>query len=137
MPAQRRASSRGERRTYHFLQAGGARWFSTDGKLPLAQCTNGPTEGGRSTRRNGGPFGTTQKGGPRLRRVTMPYIGVPMQPGSNGPGAQPPFFGTGGGEYQRAVRDGQPHFMIGSLDEPFMRKQAKAKDSLKHELMRA
>ena len=27
--------------------------------------------------------------------------------------------------------------MIGSLDEPFMRKQAKAKDSLKHELMRA
>ena len=27
--------------------------------------------------------------------------------------------------------------MIGSLDKPFMRKQAKAKDSLKHELMRA
>jgi hypothetical protein len=27
--------------------------------------------------------------------------------------------------------------MIGGLDEPFMQKQAKAKDSLKHELMRA
>ena len=27
--------------------------------------------------------------------------------------------------------------MIGALDKPFMRKQAKAKDSLKHKLMRA
>ena len=51
-------------------------------------------------------------------------------------GLSPPLWNWGA-EYQRAVWDGQPHFMIDSLDEPFMRKQAKAKDSLKHELMRA
>jgi len=53
------------------------------------------------------------------------------------PKGSAPLFWNWGKEYQRAVRDGQPHFMIGSLDKPFMRKQAKAKDSLKHELMRA
>jgi hypothetical protein len=53
------------------------------------------------------------------------------------PKGSAPLFWNWGEEYQRAVRDGQPHFMIGSLDEPFMRKQAKAKDSLKHKLMRA
>ena len=53
------------------------------------------------------------------------------------PKGSAPLFWNWGPEYQRAVRDGQPHFMIGALEEPFMRKQAKAKDSLKHELMRA
>ncbi len=53
------------------------------------------------------------------------------------PKGSAPLFWNWGAEYQRAVQDGQPHFMIGSLDEPFMRKQAKAKDSLKHKLMRA
>ena len=53
------------------------------------------------------------------------------------PKGSAPLFWNWGKEYQRAVWDGQPHFMIGSLDKPFMRKQAKAKDSLKHELMRA
>jgi hypothetical protein len=53
------------------------------------------------------------------------------------PKGSAPLFWNWGEEYQRVVWDGQPHFMIGSLDEPFMRKQAKAKDSLKHELMRA
>ena len=53
------------------------------------------------------------------------------------PKGSAPLFWNWGKEYQRAVRDGQPHFMIGSLDKPFMWKQAKAKDSLKHELMRA
>ena len=53
------------------------------------------------------------------------------------PKGSAPLFWNWGAEYQQAVQDGQPHFMIGSPDEPFMRKQAKAKDSLKHELMRA
>jgi hypothetical protein len=53
------------------------------------------------------------------------------------PKGSAPLFWNWGPEYQQAVRDGQPHFMIGALEEPFMRKQAKAKDSLKHELMRA
>ncbi len=46
-------------------------------------------------------------------------------------------FWNWGSEYQREVRDGQPHFMTGTPGEPFLRKQAKAKDPLKHELMRA
>ena len=47
-----------------------------------------------------------------------------------------PLFWNWGLEYQREVRDGQPHFMMGTPGEPFLRKQAKAKDPLKHELMR-
>ena len=47
-----------------------------------------------------------------------------------------PLFWNWGPEYQREVRDGQPHFMTGTPEEPFLRKQAKAKDPLKHELMR-
>jgi len=53
------------------------------------------------------------------------------------PKGSAPLFWNWGPEYQRVVWDGQPHFMIGALKEPFMRRQAKAKDSLKHELMRA
>jgi hypothetical protein len=48
-----------------------------------------------------------------------------------------PLFWNWGSEYQRVVRDRQPHFMTGALAEPFLRKQAKAKDPLKHKLMRA
>jgi hypothetical protein len=48
-----------------------------------------------------------------------------------------PLFWNWGPEYQQAVREGQPHFMTGALEEPFLRKQAKAKDPLKNELMRA
>ena len=47
-----------------------------------------------------------------------------------------PLFWNWGPEYQPEVRDGQPHFMTGTPEEPFLRKQAKAKDPLKHELMR-
>jgi hypothetical protein len=46
-------------------------------------------------------------------------------------------FWNWGPEYQREVWDGQPHFIRGSPEKPFMRKQSKAKDPLKHELMRA
>ena len=53
------------------------------------------------------------------------------------PKGSAPLFWNWGPEYQRAIWDGQPHFMIGTLEEPFMWKQAKAKDSLKHKLMRA
>jgi hypothetical protein len=53
------------------------------------------------------------------------------------PKGSAPLFWNWGPEYQQAVQDGQPHFMTGALAEPFMRKQAKAKDPLKHELMRA
>jgi hypothetical protein len=48
-----------------------------------------------------------------------------------------PLFWNWGLEYQRAVWDRQLHFMTSALKEPFMRKQAKAKDPLKHELTRA
>ena len=47
-----------------------------------------------------------------------------------------PLFWNWGPEYQREVRDGQPHFMTGTPEVPFLRKQAKAKDPLKHKLMR-
>jgi hypothetical protein len=47
-----------------------------------------------------------------------------------------PLFWNWGPEYQREVRDGQPHFMMGTPGEPYLRKQSKAKDPLKHELMR-
>ena len=40
-------------------------------------------------------------------------------------------------EYQRDARDGQPHFMTGRLETPFLCKQAKARDPDQHELMRA
>ena len=47
-----------------------------------------------------------------------------------------PLFWNGGPEYQHEVRDGQPHFMMGTPGEPFLRKQSMAKDPLKHKLMR-
>ncbi len=53
------------------------------------------------------------------------------------PKGSAPLFWNWGPEYQREVQDGQPHFMTGTLATPFMRKQAKARDPLKHELMRA
>ena len=46
-------------------------------------------------------------------------------------------FWNWGPEYQRDARDGQPHFMTGRLETPFLRKQAKARDPDQHELMRA
>ena len=46
-------------------------------------------------------------------------------------------FWNWGPEYQREVRDGQPHFMTRALETPFLRKQAKARDAEQHELMRA
>ena len=46
-------------------------------------------------------------------------------------------FWNRGPEYQREVRDGQPHFMTGTFGTPLMRKQSKARDPHKHELMRA
>ena len=46
-------------------------------------------------------------------------------------------FWNWGPEYQREVRDGQPHFMTGTFGIPFLRKQSKARDPLKHELMRS
>ena len=46
-------------------------------------------------------------------------------------------FWNWGPEYQRDARDGQPHFMMGRLETPFLRKQAKARDPNQHELMRA
>ena len=46
-------------------------------------------------------------------------------------------FWNWGPEYQREARDGQPHFMTGPVGAPFMRKQSKARDPQKHELMRA
>ncbi len=44
-------------------------------------------------------------------------------------------FWNWGPEYQCKVQDEQSHFMAGSPEKPFMRKQSKAKDPLKHELM--
>jgi hypothetical protein len=46
-------------------------------------------------------------------------------------------FWNWGPEYQREVRDGQPHFMTDSAGTPFLRKQSKARDPHKHKLMRA
>jgi hypothetical protein len=45
------------------------------------------------------------------------------------------FFWNRGPEYQREVRNRQPHFMTGALETPLMRKQAKARDPLKPKLM--
>jgi hypothetical protein len=53
------------------------------------------------------------------------------------PKGSAPLFWNWGQEYQREVRDGQPHFMTGGLEAPFLHKQAKAKDPDQHELMRA
>jgi hypothetical protein len=47
-----------------------------------------------------------------------------------------PLFWNWSPEYQREVRDGQPHFMMGTPGEPFLRKQSMTKDPIKHELMR-
>ena len=46
-------------------------------------------------------------------------------------------FWNWGPEHQREVRDGQPHFMTGTIGSPFLRKQSKAREPHKHELMRA
>ena len=39
-----------------------------------------------------------------------------------------PLFWNWGREYQREVREGQPHFMLGTPGEAFLRKQSKAKE---------
>ena len=46
-------------------------------------------------------------------------------------------FWNWGPEYQWEVRDGQPHFITDFVGTPFLRKQSKARDPHKHELMRA
>ena len=43
-----------------------------------------------------------------LRQATMPYIGVLMHHGSNGPRAQPPFFGTGARSTSERYGTGSP-----------------------------
>ncbi|KAL3786657.1 hypothetical protein ACHAW5_001375 [Stephanodiscus triporus] len=48
-----------------------------------------------------------------------------------------PLFWNWPGEYQRSVRDGQPHFLTGSFGPPYLRPQSKHKDPAKQELMRA
>ncbi len=48
-----------------------------------------------------------------------------------------PLFWNWPKRYQREVRDGQPHFMTGTLGPPFLQAQSKHKDPAKHELMRA
>ncbi len=53
------------------------------------------------------------------------------------PKGSAPLFWNWSPEYQREVRDGQPHFMTGRLEAPFLRKQSKARDPNQHELMRA
>ena len=40
-------------------------------------------------------------------------------------------------EYQKEVRDGQPHYLTGSFGPPYLRPQSKHKDWAKQELMRA
>ena len=47
-----------------------------------------------------------------------------------------PFFWNWGVEYQRGVRDGQPHYITGAFPN-FMQPQTGHKDPAKHELMRA
>ena len=48
-----------------------------------------------------------------------------------------PLFWNWPQEYQRGVRDGQPHYITGSFGTPYLRPQSKHKDPAKHELMRA
>ena len=47
-----------------------------------------------------------------------------------------PFFWNWGVEYQRGLRDGQPHYITGAFPN-FMQSQKRHKDPVKHELMRA
>ena len=44
------------------------------------------------------------------------------------PKGSAPQFWNWGPEYQQEVCDGQPHFMTGYPEKPFMRKQSRAKD---------
>jgi len=48
-----------------------------------------------------------------------------------------PLFGNWPQEYQKDVRDGQPHFLAGSFGPPYLRPQSKHKNPAKQELMRA
>ena len=48
-----------------------------------------------------------------------------------------PLFWNWPKEYQREVRDGQPHYITGSFGPPYLRPQSKHKDPAKQELMRA
>ena len=48
-----------------------------------------------------------------------------------------PLFWNWPQEYQREVRDGQPHYLMGTFGPPFLRPQSKHKDPAKQELMRA
>ena len=48
-----------------------------------------------------------------------------------------PLFWNWPEEYQREVRDGQPHFLVGGFGPPYLRHQSKHKDPAKQELMRA
>ena len=48
-----------------------------------------------------------------------------------------PLFWNWPERYQREVRDGQPHFMMGVPGPPFLQAQSKHKEPAKHELMRA
>ena len=48
-----------------------------------------------------------------------------------------PLFWNWPQEYQKDVRDGQPHFLAGSFGPPYLRPQSKHKDPAKQELMRA
>jgi len=46
-----------------------------------------------------------------------------------------PLFWNWPPEYQREVRDGQPHYITGSFGPPYLRPQSKHKDPAKQELM--
>jgi hypothetical protein len=48
-----------------------------------------------------------------------------------------PLFWNWSERYQREVRDGQPHFLIGSFGPPFLQPQASHRDPVKQKLMRA
>jgi hypothetical protein len=48
-----------------------------------------------------------------------------------------PLFWNWPEQYQREVWDGQPHFLTGAMNRPFMRPQLRHKEPTKHELMRA
>jgi hypothetical protein len=48
-----------------------------------------------------------------------------------------PLFWNWPQEYQRDVRDGQPHYITGLFGTPYLRPQSKHKDPAKHELMQA
>jgi hypothetical protein len=48
-----------------------------------------------------------------------------------------PLFWNWAGRYQRAVRDGQPHYLTGPFGPPFLRPQSSHRDPSKQELIRA